>query len=177
MKNYFSQMFSSLRIRNYRLYFTGQAISLCGTWMQTIAQDWLVLKLTNSGTQLGIVSALQFLPVLFLGPWGGVIADRFPKRNILLVTNIVAGLLALILGLLVVAGTVQVWMIYILALGLGLVSVVDNPTRQSFLIEMVGRESLTNAIALNSTEVNFARAVGPALAGVAIGQILLLGMC
>lgn len=169
-------MFRSLKIRNYRLYFIGQAISLCGTWMQTIGQDWLVLKLTNSGTALGIVSALQFLPMLLLGPLGGMVADQFNKRKILYVTQTAAGLLALTLGIIVAAGTVKIWMVYLLALGLGLVNLVDMPTRQAFVPEMVDRDHLTNAVTLNSTEVNLARAVGPALSGIVI-VVLSIASC
>ena len=168
--------FSSLKIRNYRLYFVGQAISLSGTWMQTIGQSWLVLQLTHSGTALGFVVALQFLPILFLGPWGGLIADRFPKRKILYFTQSISGVLALILGILVITGSVKVWMVYILALLLGLVNVFDNPTRQTFVIEMVDKKKLQNAIALNTFEINVARVVGPALAGALIVSAG-LGMC
>jgi len=158
------------------MYFIGQAISLCGTWMQTIGQDWLVLQLTKSGTQLGIVSAFQFLPVLFLAPYGGVIADRFSKRKILLFTQTIAAILALILGLLVVIGGIKIWMIYILAMCLGLVNAVDNPTRQTFVSEMVDKKHLPNAVALNSTEVNLARAIGPVIAGVIIA-VVGIGLC
>ncbi len=168
--------FASLKIRNYRMYFIGQAISLCGTWMQTIGQDWLVLQITKSGTQLGIVSAFQFLPVLFLAPYGGVIADRFSKRKILIFTQSIAAFLALILGVLVVTGGVKIWMIYILATCLGLVNSVDNPTRQTFVSEMVDKNHLANAVALNSTEVNLARAVGPVIAGVVIA-VFGIGPC
>jgi MFS family permease len=168
--------FASLKIRNYKLYFWGQAISLCGTWMQTIGQDWLVLQLTKSGTQLGIVSAFQFLPLLFLAPYGGLIADRFSKRKILLLTQSIAAILALILGLLVITGGIKIWMIYILAMCLGLVNSVDNPTRQTFASEMVDKAHLSNAIALNSTEVNLARAIGPVIGGVVIAMVG-LGPC
>jgi|SRR5579884_2303957 len=170
------QTFSSLRIRNYRLYFIGQGISLSGTWMQTIAQDLLVLKLTGSGTALGFVTALQALPVLFFGPWGGVIADRFPKRPTLYVTQATSGILALILGVLVVTNLIHLWMVYILAFALGFVKVVDNPTRQVFVLEMVGREQLTNAVALNSSEINLARVIGPTIAGALIAAVG-LGPC
>jgi len=144
--------------------------------MQTIGQDWLVLQLTKSGTQLGIVSAFQFLPVLFLAPYGGVIADRFSKRKILLFTQTIAAILALILGLLVVIGGIKIWMIYILAMCLGLVNAVDNPTRQTFVSEMVDKKHLPNAVALNSTEVNLARAIGPVIAGVIIALVG-IGLC
>jgi MFS family permease len=171
-----NKTFSSLKIRNYRLYFIGQAISLVGTWMQMIAQDWLVLKLTNSGTQLGIVSAFQFLPILILGPWGGVIADRYKKRRLLFFTQLSSGLLALILGLLVIGGTVQIWMVYVLALTLGLVNVIDNPVRQTFVSEMVGKDQLANAVGLNATQVSLARAIGPMVGGGLIATVG-LGVC
>ncbi|HLH21526.1 MAG TPA: MFS transporter [Chloroflexota bacterium] len=163
--------FSSLKIRNYRLYFTGQAISLSGTWMQSIGQAWLVLQLTGSGTALGTVTAMQFLPILLFGPWGGVIADRYPKQKILYVTQSAAGVLALALGVLVATGRVQLWMVYGLALGLGLVNTIDNPTRQTFVVEMVGQDALPNAVALNSAEINLARVVGPAIGGAIIAAL------
>ncbi|MGE5621129.1 MAG: MFS transporter [archaeon] len=167
-RNIFSTTFSSLKFRNYRLYYVGQGISLPGTWMQRIAQAWLVLKLTNSGTALGLVTAFQFLPVLFFTPLGGVIADRFPKRNILYVTQAAAGFSALILGILVATDTVRLWMVYVLAVLFGLINSVDNPTRQTFVFEMVGRKDLSNAVTLNSIEINLARVIGPAIAGVII---------
>jgi len=159
---------SSLKIRNFRLYITGQIISSTGTWMQSIGQAWLVLKLTNSGTMLGFVIALQFLPVLVFGPWGGVIADKFFKRNLIFVTQSIAGILALILGILVFTGFVQIWMVYLLALGLGLVNAVDSPARQTFIPEMVGKENLMNAISLNSIQNNLSRVIGPAIAAILI---------
>lgn len=165
------RIFSSLRVPNYRLYFIGQLVSLSGTWMQGVAQAWLVLDLTGSGTALGLVSSLQFLPVLLLGPHGGVIADRFDKRRLLFVTQAASGALALVLGVLVAAGVVAVWMVYILAACLGLVLVVDNPTRQSFIHEMVGPADLTNAVSLNSVVVNMARVIGPAFAGTLIATV------
>lgn len=168
--------FSSLKIRNYRLYFIGQAISLVGTWMQMIAQDWLVLKLTNSGTQLGAVAAVQFLPILILGPWGGVIADRYKKIRLLFFTQFASGILALILGILVVTNSVQLWMIYVLAATLGLVTVIDNPVRQTFVPEMVGKDQLANAVGLNSTEISVARALGPVVGG-SIIALVGLGAC
>jgi MFS family permease len=161
-------MFRSLRVRNYRLYASGQLISLTGTWMQRVAQDWLVLTLTNSGTALGIVTALQFGPSLLLGPWGGVLADRGDKRRILLATQSAISLAALLLGLLDVAGIVQYWHVLALATALGLITAIDTPVRQSFVIEMVGKDDLTNAVAINSTIFNLGRIVGPALAGVLI---------
>jgi len=176
MKNKIKNTFLSLKIRNYRLYFIGQAISLSGTWIQIIAQDWLVLQLTHSGTQLGMVSAFQFLPILVLGPWGGIIADRFSKRKVLYITQSIFGILALILGTLVLTHSVQIYMIYILAFILGLVNVVNSPTLQTFVPEMVGKDNLQNAVSLNTTEVNLARAVGPALAGILI-VVVGIGWC
>jgi len=147
-------------------------ISNTGTWMQRVAQDWLVLDLTHgSGTAVGIATGLQFLPLLMFSLWGGMLADRYPKRRVLLVTQGSMGALALVLGVLAVTGLVQVWEVFALAFGLGLATVVDNPTRQSFAIEMVGRADLRNAIALNSAVFNLARIVGPAVAGVVIGFV------
>lgn len=168
--------FSSLKIRNYRLYFIGQAISLCGTWMQGMAQSWLVLQLTGSGTALGIVSALQFLPILFFGPYGGVLVDRFPRRKILYFTQAISGLLALILGILVLAGSIKVWMIYILALCFGLIKTIDIPAGQNFSLEMVGKDKLQNAVSLDATLKSLARAVGPLIAGVLL-LTLGVGVC
>src|SRR5207248_3001755 len=155
--------FHSLRVRNYRLYFVGQIVSLSGTWMQSVAQAWLVLKLTGSGVDLGVVTALQFLPILLAGPWGGVIADRVDKRRLITGTQTAAAILALALGILTVAHVVQLWMVYLIAFLLGCVNLVDNPTRQSFVMEMVGREDVPNAVSLNSVVVNAARIVGPAV--------------
>ena len=160
--------FRSLRVRNYRLYFLGQIVSVTGTWMQSVAQIWLVLKLTGSPLALGITTGLQFLPMLVLGPWGGVVADRFDKRKVLVATQAADGMLALALGILTLAGAVQLWMVYALALGLGLVTVVDNPTRQSFVMEMVGPDDLQNGISLNSAVFTGARVLGPALAATLI---------
>ena len=171
VKKFGHRTFSSLKIRNYRLYFIGQGISLSGTWMQTIGQSWLVLEITGSGTALGLVLAAQFLPVLFLAPLGGVIADRFSKRKILFITQFAAGLLALILAVLVATHAATLWMIYVLASALGIVNALDNPTRQTFVFEMVGHDDLQNAVTLNSTEVNLARVAGPALAGIAIASV------
>jgi MFS family permease len=166
-----TRTFSSLTIRNYRLWVVGQGISLSGTWMQTVAQGLLVLQLTGSGTALGLVTALQTIPVLLFGPWGGVVADRFPKRRILYVTQAVSAVLGLLLGTLVATGAVRIEMVYLLALCLGAVSAVDNPTRQAFVLEMVGKEEIVNAISLNSTEINLARVVGPAIAGILIASV------
>src|SRR5215217_6063297 len=166
-----TRMFSSLTIRNYRLSVVGQGISLSGTWMQTVAQGLLVLQLTGSGTALGLVTALQTIPVLLFGPWGGVVADRFPKRRILYVTQAVSSVLALLLGTLVATGTIRIEMVYLVALCLGAVSAIDNPTRQSFVMEMVGKDELVNAVSLNSTEINLARVIGPAIAGILIASV------
>jgi MFS family permease len=165
-------MFSSLGVRNFRLFAVGQVISNTGTWMQRVAQDWLILQLTHgSGTAVGIATGLQFLPLLMFSLWGGMIADRYPKRRVLMVTQASMGALALILGVLAVTGVVQPWHVYLLAFGLGMATMVDNPTRQSFAIEMVGRSDLQNAIALNSAVFNLARIAGPAVAGIVISLI------
>ena len=171
LKKISKETFSSLRVRNYRLYFIGQAISLCGTWMQSIGQAWLVLQITHSGTQLGLVIAVQTIPMLFLGPWGGVIVDRFPKRKILYFTQSISALLALLLGILVLTHNVHLWMVYVLAFSLGLVNSIDNPARQTFVPELVGKEGLTNAVSLNSIEVNLARVIGPAIGGILIASL------
>ena len=165
-------MFSSLRVRNFRLFATAQVVSNTGTWMQRVAQDWLVLELTHgSGTAVGIATGAQFLPLLLFSLWGGMIADRYSKRKILMVTQSVMGALALILGVLDLTGAVRPWHIYLLAFGLGMAAVVDNPTRQSFVVEMVGRDDLPNAIAMNSAVFNLARIGGPAIAGLVISLV------
>ncbi|MGA7192519.1 MAG: MFS transporter [Anaerolineales bacterium] len=168
LRQHSRETFSSLYVRNYRLYYIGQIISTSGTFMQSVAQAWLVLTLTHSGTALGITSALQYVPILFLGPYGGVIADRLSKRKILYFTQSISGILALILGTLVATSLVKVWMVYILAFCLGMVNVFDNPTRQTFYIELVGSDNLRNAVTLYSTLVNLARIIGPAIAAVTI---------
>ena len=161
--------FASLHNRNYRLYFVGQTISVSGTWMQQLAQAVLILQLTNkSGTALGLLTALQFVPMLVFGAWGGVIADRFDKRRILFGTQIAAGVLALAMGIIVSTGHAEVWNVYLLSFLLGFVNVVDNPARQTFVLEMVGRDDLPNAVSLNSVVMNSSRVVGPAIAGVLI---------
>jgi MFS family permease len=153
------------------LFATGQVISNTGTWMQRVAQDWLVLELTHgSGVALGITSGLQFLPTL-LSPWGGMVADRYSKRRVLMATQTAMGMLALILGVLAITHTVQIWHVYALAFALGMITVIDNPTRQAFATEMVGRDGLANAIALNSAVFNLARIAGPAVAGVVISLL------
>ncbi|HEY2317058.1 MAG TPA: MFS transporter [Solirubrobacteraceae bacterium] len=163
--------FAALSIPNYRRYYTGQSISLIGTWMQMTAQSWLVLTLTHSATALGVIVALQTLPVLLLGPYGGVIADRVDKRRMMIALQSVMGIQALALGLLTVTGTVQVWQIGVLAAMLGLNNAFENPARQSFMMELVGPEHLRNAVSLNSVLVNVARSVGPAVAGILIATV------
>ncbi|GAA4199728.1 MFS transporter [Actinocatenispora rupis] len=163
--------FRSLRTRNYRLFATGQVVSNTGTWMQRIAQDWLVLSLTNSPTAVGITTALQFLPMLMFGLWGGVLADRYPKRRLLIATQSCMGLLAAALAVLTLTGTVRVGHVYLIAFLLGLATVVDNPTRQSFVTEMVGESDLRNAVSLNAAIFQAARLVGPAVAGVLINAV------
>jgi MFS family permease len=161
-----SPTFSSLRTRNYRLYASGMLVSNVGTWMQRVAQDWLVLELTHgSGLALGITTGLQFLPMLLVGLWGGMLADRYPKRTILMLTQTFMGVCALVLGLLVLSDTVAVWHVYVLAGLLGLGTALDNPARQSFVIEMIGPDDLTNAVGLNSASFNLGRVLGPAMAG------------
>ena len=163
--------FRSLRIRNYRLYFVGQIVSVSGTWMQGIAQAWLVLRLTGSGVSLGITTALQFAPMLVLGGWGGVVADRLDKRRLLIATQVAAASLALTLGLIAGLGAARVWNVYLLAFLLGVVNVFDNPARQTFVLEMVGREDLQNAVSLNSVVMNSSRVVGPAIGGMLIATV------
>lgn len=160
--------FSALHQRNYRLYFCGQFVSVMGTWMQTVGQAWLVYQLTNDPLQLGIVGALQLLPVLLFSLGAGVLVDRWPKRRVLLCTQSAAALQALALWLLVVTGSVQLWEIYLLAFLLGLTSCLDQPAKQAFVIEMVGREDLTNAVGLNAALTNLARILGPSIGGALI---------
>jgi MFS family permease len=160
--------FSALAVRNFRLLFAGQVVSVTGTWMQMIAQSWLVLTLTGSAAVLGLVTALQFLPTLLLGPYAGVVADRVDKRRLLLVTQTLSGTLAITLGVLVATDVVQIWMVFVLAGALGLVGAVDMPARQSFTIEVVGPERLTNALSLNTITMNVGRLFGPAVAGLVI---------
>src|SRR3954447_23060048 len=163
------KIFSSLAVRNYRLFASGQVVSLTGTWMQRVAQDWLVLNLShNSGTAIGVTTGLQFAPVLFFGLYGGVIADRFPKRRTLVMTQILMGIFALSLGLLDATGAVQLWHVYALAASLGVASAIDAPVRQAFVTELVGPSLLPNAVGLNSANFNIARVLGPATAGLLI---------
>jgi MFS family permease len=163
--------FAALSVPNYRLYFAGQATSLAGTWMQMTAQAWLVLTLTHSSTALGVIIGLQTLPVLLLGPYGGVIADRVNKRRMMLALQALMGVQALILGVLTITGEVQYWQIGVLAALLGLNNAFENPARQSFMLEMVGPEHLRNAVTLNSVMANTARVVGPAIGGILIATV------
>ncbi len=167
-----SPTFRALRNPNYRLYVAGSVVSNTGTWMQRVAQDWLVLSLPGTGgTELGITTGLQFLPVLLLAPYAGVVADRFPKRALLQLTQLGMALSALMLGAIAVSGHAQVWMVYTLAFTFGIASAFDAPTRQSFVSEMVGPDDLTNAVGLNAAAFNVARLMGPALAGLLIGVL------
>jgi MFS family permease len=163
--------FDALAVPNYRRYISGQAISLIGTWMQMAAQAWLVLTLTHSSTALGLIVALQTLPILLLGPYGGVVADRADKRKVMIGLQTMMGVQALVLGLLTIAKVVTVWEIGALAMLLGLNNAFENPARQSFMLEMVGAEHLRNAVSLNSVLVNVARSIGPAVAGVLIATV------
>ena len=166
-----SRSFDSLAVPNYRRYFAGQLVSLSGNWMQTVAEVWLVLSLTGSGVAVGLTTALQFLPMLLFGAWGGLLADRFPKRRLLMVTQAAMALPALALLAVAATGVVTPWMVYALVFARGAVNAIDNPTRQSFVIEMVGPDRLVNAVSLNSVIVHSARIVGPALAGVLIATV------
>ncbi|HEY5182496.1 MAG TPA: MFS transporter [Dermatophilaceae bacterium] len=159
----------ALRHRNFRLFWFGQLISLIGTWMQSVAQAWLVLLLTHDPFWLGVVAAVQFTPVLALGLFGGILADILPKRRTIIGTQAILMVLALVLAVLSWTGIVQVWHILVLAFALGLVNAVDMPTRQSIVMELVGREDVANAVGLNSAMFNAARIVGPAVAGLVIG--------
>jgi MFS family permease len=166
-----SVTFAALAVPNYRRYMAGQSVSLIGTWMQMAAQSWLVLSLTGSATTLGVIVALQTLPVLLLCPYGGVIADRVDKRKMMFALQAAMGVQALILGVLTITGAVRVWEIGALAALLGLNNAFENPARQAFMLEMVGAESLRNAVSLNSVMVNVARVIGPAVAGVLIATV------
>ena len=164
-----SPTFASLRVPNYRRYFTGMAVSNTGSWMQRVAQDWLVLQLSGgSAVTLGITTALQFGPIVLLTSLGGVLADRYDKRKLLFITNTAMGVLALVLGTLVLTDVAAVWHVYVLAAGLGVIAALDTPTRQAFVVEMVGRDDLPNAVGLNSASFNGGRILGPAAAGLLI---------
>jgi MFS family permease len=164
------QTFQALRVRNYRLFFVGQVISASGTWMHAVALGLLVLsdQLHGNGFNVGLVTALQFVPMLLLGSWGGLIVDRVDKRRLLYVTQSASGVLALALGILVAMGTVTMWEVYLISTLFGVVNLFDNPARQTFVSEMVGRDLLPNAISLNSVVMNSARVIGPAIGGILI---------
>jgi MFS family permease len=176
VRRFGQDVFASLTNPNYRLYISGQSISLIGTWMQTIAQSYLVFQLTDSGTDVGLVVALQTLPVMLLGPYGGVVADRVDKRRLMIALQSLMGVQALVLGLLTVTHVVRLWEIGVLAVILGLNNTFENPARQTFVLEMVGPKHLRNAVTLNSVLVNAARAIGPAAAGLII-EAGGLGIC
>ena len=171
VRSRFGATFSSLKVRNYRIFFIVQLVSVTGTWMQSVAQSWLVLKLTGSGLDLGITAALQFLPTLLFASFGGLIADRTDKRKLVMLTQSCAAAVALALAVLTLSGHVQLWMVWTLAFGLGLVNSFDTPARQSFVVEMVGRKQLPNAVSLNSAVFTSARVIGPAVAGVLIAVV------
>ena len=175
-KRFSAKTFAALSVRNFRLYFIGQLISVSGTWMQSVAQGWLVLQLTGSSVDLGFAVALQYVPMLLLGSYGGLVADRHEKRRILYITQVSAGLLALVLGLMVTTHHVTVESVYVLAFMLGIVNLFDNPARQAFVQEMVGRDLIANAVSLNSVLMNGGRLIGP---GIAAGFIAFMGtaMC
>ncbi len=160
--------FRSLRIRNFRLYAGANLVNNTGTWMQRIAQDWLVLQLSDSGLALGVVTALQFAPILVLSLYGGMLADRYDKRRLMMLTQATMGLAALVLGLLVLTDSVALWHVFVIAGSLGVAAAMDMPIRQSFASEIVGTDNLSNAVSLNSAIFNAARLVGPAIAGLMI---------
>ena len=163
--------FDSLQVPNYRRYFWGQLVSLSGNWMQTVAEIWLVLSLTDSGVAVGLTTALQFLPMLLFGAWGGLLADRLSKRRLLIVTQTVMALPALALFVITTAGVVTPLIVYVIVFARGAVNAVDNPTRQAFAIEMVGADRVVNAVSLNSVLIHVARIAGPALAGILIATV------
>lgn len=163
--------FGSLRVRNFKLFILGQLVSVAGTWMQTVALGWLVLELTGSGLAVGIQLALQFSPILIFGLWGGLLADRFDKRRILILTQTAMALVAASLWAVTISGSAVLWVVYGLVLLQGLITAVDNPARQSFVTEMVGRDLVANAVGLNSAVFNACRIIGPAIAGVVISTI------
>ncbi len=171
LNGYFQRVLSSLKNRNYRYYWMGQTVSLIGTWMQSTAQGWLIYQLTGSSFYLGLVSALGTLPVLFFSLFGGALADRVPKRRLLLFTQSVLSLQALTLGVLVFTGVIQIWHVMLLSLLLGFMNAIDAPTRQSFIFELVGKDLLMNAIGLNSISFNTARILGPVIAGILISAV------
>ncbi|MCW2967437.1 MAG: major facilitator superfamily 1, partial [Solirubrobacteraceae bacterium] len=163
----------SLTVPNYRRYFTGQVISITGNWMQTVAETWLVVKLTGSGVAVGLTAGLQFLPILLLGALGGVFVDRYDKRRLLMLTQSLMALPALTLWILTITGNVALWMVLVLVLIRGTINAVDNPARQTFVMELVGPDKVVNAVSLNSVIIHTARIAGPMFAG---GVIAILGV-
>ncbi|OGG79942.1 hypothetical protein A3A39_00980 [Candidatus Kaiserbacteria bacterium RIFCSPLOWO2_01_FULL_54_13] len=170
LRSFGEATFASLKIRNYRLYFIGQGLSDVGTWMQVVAMGWLVLELTGSGVQLGSILAFRFAPLLALGILAGNVVDSFDKRKLLYATQFVSALLALMMSALIYTDTIEMWMLYLVALFFGLVDVIDRPSRQTFVHEIVGPKYLKNAVALGSTRANLARALGPLFAGTLIAS-------
>ncbi|HEX6517348.1 MAG TPA: MFS transporter [Nocardioidaceae bacterium] len=166
-----SPTFRSLSNRNYRLYAAGGVVSNVGTWMQRVAQDWLVLQLTGNGAAIGITTGLQFLPILLLSPYAGLVADRFPKRRLLQVTQVMMAVPSLLLGLLALTGVAEPWHVYLLAFVFGIGTAFDGPARQAFVNEIVGPDNLPNAIGLNSASFNLARIVGPGAAGLMVAAL------
>src|SRR5580698_4432307 len=164
-------MFAALAVPNFRRYIGGQALSLIGTWVETVAQGLLVLQLTHSGTILGLTTAARYAPVLVLSPYAGLVVDRHSKRRVLLVTQAGLGLVSATLGVLVLTGNVRLWQVVVLAVLFGIFSAVDNPARQAFVQEMVGRDLVRDAVTLNTTTVNVARVIGPAIAAVLVGTV------
>ena len=165
------RVLGALRHRNYRLFFTGQIVSTVGTWMQSVAMPWLALELTHSGVLVGLVLAAQFTPILVAGQFGGIVADRFHKRNVMLATQTAFTAPPFVLFVLTATGHAQYWMVIVAALAAGIINVFDVPARQAFIVEMVGKQDLTNAIALNSSVFNASAVIGPSLAGVVIALV------
>ncbi len=166
-----SAMFAALAVPNFRRYVSGQSLSLIGTWVETVAQALLVLRLTHSGIILGLTTAARYAPILLLSPYAGLLVDRLPKRRVLLVTQAGLGLVSAILGTAVLTGDIRLWQVIVLAVAFGLFSAVDNPARQAFVQEVVGRDLIRNAVTLNSTTVNVARVIGPTIAAILAGTI------
>src|SRR5580698_3795438 len=165
------EMFAALEVPNFRRYVSGQSLSLIGTWVETVAQALLVLRLTHSGTVLGLTTAARYAPILVLSPYAGLFVDRYPKRRVLLGTQTGLGLVSAALGTVVLTGQVRLWQVVGLALLFGALSAVDNPARQAFVQEVVGRDLVRNAVTLNSTSVNVARVIGPTIAAVLVSTI------
>src|SRR5579862_5364736 len=164
-------MFAALAVPNFRRYVSGQSLSLIGTWVETVAQALLVLRLTHSGTVLGLTTAARYAPILLLSPYAGLLVDRIPKRRLLLITQAGLGLVSAVLGVAVLTGDIRLWQVVVLAVAFGILSAVDNPARQAFTQEVVGHDLVRNAVTLNSTSVNVARVIGPTIAAILAGTI------